>query len=217
MLKILFWHVQRKKTLLRALHNLYLNGRNYSGYGLDIGAKNEFSSYYSFIDTDIDKMTFTDLYPKSSNTIYFDFEEVCNLTTPTGDKFDYAFCFNVLEHIFHHNNLLTTVNLSLKDNGIFEGFVPFLHHYHADPDDYYRYTHTCLSRLLESHSFKNIMITPIGVGIFTVSCHIFSRLLYFRPLIYLSWVISLSLDNILSKVWPHNKKFYSGLSFTCNK
>lgn len=217
MLKTLFWHVLRKKTLLRALHNVHLTGRSYTGYGIDIGAKNEFSSYYSFVNLDIDKITFTDLHPMSDNTIFFDFEEVCNLSTPNGDKFDYALCFNVLEHIYNHQNLVSSVYLSLKPDGVFEGFVPFMHHYHADPDDYFRYTHSYLHRMLDSHSFKNIEVTPIGVGIFTVCCHIFSRLLYFRPLIYFAWIASLNLDKILTKFWPHNKKYYSGLSFTCRK
>jgi hypothetical protein len=44
------------------------------------------------------------------------------------------------------------------------GCIPFLIPYHADPDDYFRYTHSALNKILKNAGFKNIEINKLGEG-----------------------------------------------------
>ena len=91
-------------------------------------------------------MTFTDLYPISKKVKSIDFEKDFDLTD---EKYDFAFVINTLEHIYNYQNFINNINISLVKGGKLEGAIPFLHPYHKDPDDYFRYTHTALKRILE--------------------------------------------------------------------
>jgi ubiquinone/menaquinone biosynthesis C-methylase UbiE len=66
------------------------------------------------------------------------------------------FCFNVLEHIYNHKNVINEVYRVLKPNGKFYMSVPFLLNKHADPYDFYRYTDTTLDRLHNEVGFKKL-------------------------------------------------------------
>ena len=137
----------KKRSLIRTLHNVYLLDKSLEGQGIDFGAKNRFSSYYHFLDLNNCDITYTDIAADASNKIMaidleknFDVGKQC---------FDFALLMNVLEHIYNHKLLLTNIHRSLKSGGCLEGFVPFLYQYHADPDDYFRFTHTGLLKLLQ--------------------------------------------------------------------
>ena len=95
--------------------------------------------------------------------------------------------------------------------------MPFLHPYHKDPDDYFRYTHTALKKILEKANFENVEITPICKGAFTVFVSIISMRLKFKPLILASWMIAISLDFVLNKISKNNLNIYSCLAFTATK
>ena len=98
-----------------------------------------------------------------------------------------------------------------------EGAVPFLHPYHKDPDDYFRYTHTALKKILEKANFEKVEITPICRGSFSVFASMISRRLKFKPLILLSWASALLLDLILNKISKNNLNIYGGLAFKATK
>ena len=133
------------------------------------------------------------------------------------EKYDFAFLMNVLEHIYNYKILLININKSLKNGGHLEGFVPFLYQYHADSDDFFRYTHTGLARILEDSGFVNIKVTKIGVGMFVTIASMSSRILVFRLLIYIWWLVALLINMILSKIWKKNRFFYAGLAFSAVK
>ncbi len=66
-----------------------------------------------------------------------------------------------LEHIFDYKAVIDEVQRSLKPGGRFLLSVPFLYHYHAAPDDFFRFTSSALDqifsdfRILNSTSFGN--------------------------------------------------------------
>lgn len=215
-LKTLIKQGLKGRSLIRTLHNYHLSTLTpFTGKGIDFGAKNATSPYYKFIDLDRDQMTYTDLYSQNTKTVKsIDFEKDFDLSD---EQYDFALAMNVLEHIYNHQQFLNNIQKSLTSNGRIEGFVPFLHYYHKDPDDYFRYTHTALARMLEIAGFSDIKVTPIGIGGFTISTSMMSRILKFKPLITLSWLIALGLDKGLTKIWPKNKDIYCGLSFSARK
>ncbi len=214
--KILSRECLRGKSLIRTLHNIDLtNCRPFTGKGIDYGAKNATSSYYRFIDVSNADMTFTDLFSENPDKVKsIDFEKEFDLSE---EQYDFALCMNVLEHVFNHQQFINNVSRSLKVGGVLEGFVPFLYYYHADPDDYFRYTHTALKRILSEGGFEEITVRKIGCGGFTVSANMISRILKFKPLVLIWWLIAIFLDSVLSKVWSRNKEIYAGLVFSAEK
>ena len=205
----------RGKSLIRALHNIYLSSLPpFQGRGIDFGAKNASSSYYRFIDIAQAEMTYTDFYSQNQDrVISIDFEENFDLS----EKYDFALFMNTLEHVYNHKRFLKNIANSLHDGGHLEGVVPFLHYFHADPNDYFRYTHTALERLLIEAGFVDIEIKKIGCGGFTVSANMISRVLKFKPLVLASWFVALLLDKLLNKVWRVNSDIYGALVFSAKK
>lgn len=206
----------RGKSLVRTLHNIHLSGLPpFEGKGIDFGAKNASSSYYRFVDIEYAHMTYTDFYSQSSERIKsIDFEKDFDLSEA---KYDFALCMNTIEHVYNHQQFLKNIANSLNDGGRLEGVVPFLHHFHADPNDYFRYTHTALERLLTDSGFEDIQIKKIGCGGFTVSANMISRILKFKPLVLVSWYFAILLDRALNKVWKVNLNIYGALVFSGKK
>jgi hypothetical protein len=77
--------------------------------------------------------------------------------------------FNVLEHLFNYTNILKEIKRIKKADGVFIGYVPFLHWYHADPHDYFRYTHQSLERILSEAGFRDVVIEKIYRGPYTTA------------------------------------------------
>ncbi len=205
----------KKRSLIRTLHNIYLSEISFEGRGIDFGAKNALGPYYEFLNLDNSKMTYVDITANSSSEIRaIDLEKDFDIDE---EKYDFAFLMNVLEHIYNYKILLININKSLKNGGHLEGFVPFLYQYHADSDDFFRYTHTGLARILEDSGFVNIKVTKIGVGMFVTIASMSSRILVFRLLIYIWWLVALLINMILSKIWKKNRFFYAGLAFSAVK
>ena len=91
--------------------------------------------------------------------------------------------------------------------------VPFLWRYHADPHDYFRFTHEALEKLMNENGFKDIQIITTGSGPFKVISSLISKFILFRPLIFLMYLISIKFDNIyLTK--SRNKNTYP-LGYYC--
>ena len=203
------------KSLVRTLTNIYLlNKKPFLGRGIDFGAKSASSSYYRFLDISNAEMTFTDLYPKNKKVKTINFEEDFDLSN---EEFDFAIVIYTLEHIYNYQNFIKNINKSLVKGGRIEGVNPFLHPYHKDPDDYFRYTHTALERILENSNFEDIKITPICQGAFSVMVSMISNFIKFKPLLLLLWTLAILLDYILNKFWKSNLNFYSALAFTAKK
>ena len=87
---------------------------------------------------------------RSSHIINLDVEYTSNVDIvadghhlPFGtETFDAVIMEAVLEHVRNPNQIVTEAHRVLKKGGYICAAVPFLHSYHASPNDYYRYTAT---------------------------------------------------------------------------
>ena len=131
------------------------------GEVMDAGSKSINASYYKKIDTSRANITFTDLNPKSERIVKLDFEKPLNIKD---GSFDVVIAMNILEHIYNHKLFVSEISRILKNKGKLVGCVPFLIPYHADPCDYFRYTHTALYKILEENGFTTINIKKLGEG-----------------------------------------------------
>ena len=141
--------------------NLHFDGLSLEGKVLDAGAKSSKSSYYSHIDISNADVVFSDLIPRSEDVLRIDFEKPFRIES---ERFDSVLAMNVLEHIYGYTNFVSEVYRVLKPGGSLIGYVPFLIPFHADPNDYFRYTHQALERILRDNQFSEINIDIIGQG-----------------------------------------------------
>lgn len=80
-------------------------------------------------------------------------------TLELGLKADYAFCLEVIEHIWNSKTLILNIFRNLKDGGTLYLSQPFMYEVHKD-DDRIRYTHHGLRQLLEEVGFTLEDIQP---------------------------------------------------------
>ncbi len=199
-------------TLTRTLFNLHYENYHIEGRVLDAGAKSRFISYYSFINHEEANITFTDLKKNEKGFISMDFEKSLPINS---NEFNYILLMNVLEHVYNHKSFLEELNRILKKEGKLVGFVPFLIQFHADPGDFYRYTHSCLEKLLIETGFNQIKITLIGEG--SLLCIADLMKFYFPKHKYLFFLRPLS--NVLSGLLYiiNSFMFYIGKGMNNNK
>ena len=204
------------KSLSRTLHNIYLSEiPPFYGNGIDYGAKNAAGSYYRFIDINNTHMTYCDLYPIGNTKVKsINFENNFDLSS---ESYDFALVMNTLEHVYNHQNFINNISKSLKVGGRLEGCVPFLYPYHKDPDDFFRYSHTALEKILNKANFENIEINKICTGGLLVSASLLSRRLSFKPLILLWWLVSYILSKIFGKTNNQNSDMYALIAFSAIK
>ncbi len=203
-------------SLLRTVQNHDVSTRvRLHGACLDLGAKNGTSSYYQFIEQAEDtQLTFSDLYSSEDHVLKIDLDG----RFPLDDSvFDNVLLFNVLEHVFNTRNVLEEIRRILKPGGKLFGAVPFLHRYHKDPTDYWRFSHEALEILLREAGYSNIVVRPHGAGAFTAGIHQFASALKLRPLICLAWFAAIGLDKVLDRLWKANRYYYLGLYFEARK
>lgn len=167
----------------RILLNLRLRQKPLSalqGKVIDLGAKGPKGGYVqnARLKGPVD-WVFTDLNPEREGVEAVDF----NKTFPAHLKgFDFVLLFNVLEHVEDSANLLGESARILKKGGRLQGCVPFLVPYHADPDDYYRYTHSALKTLFAESGFKVQRLEALGFGPWSLGFWAFPTPRFLRPL-----------------------------------
>ena len=207
------------RSLLRSFQNFEIKKKvKLFGNCLDLGAKNQSQSYYEFIKINNDtKITYTDFYHNGDEILNFDL----NSKFPINDNsFDNILIFNVLEHIYDTNNVLSETHRILSKNGILYGATPFLFRHHEDPNDFWRFTDQAMYQLLQNHGFKNIKVVRQGTGIFNLLNSLISSYFKNRKLISILWKFSFFLQRITNK---RNKKnnnkndLYLGIFFSCQK
>lgn len=130
---------------------------------LDLGGN--FNSEYHDLIKGGHKFTSVNISPEYGCDMVFDIQK----TFPIEDgKFDAVLCMNVLEHVYKFNNVVAETFRVLKKGGIFIFAVPFMHHIHGSPDDYFRYTRSAIGEMLKESGFKDIEIEEIGTGLFSL-------------------------------------------------
>ena len=213
------------KSLWRTLCNIKISELNIYGDLLDAGSKNLSASYYRYLDTSkVKKTTFVDYYSEECDDIVkIDLEKVIPLASYS---YDTILLMNVLEHIYNHKLLLKELFRITRSGGVLIGSVPFMFRFHADPSDYYRFTHKSLERNLLDSGFQEVEVYTIGDGILILIIEQISRLIPSMKIFYILklflWLFAISFselpffnkDNI--KV---NKKqaSYLGLVFKARK
>lgn len=88
---------------------------------------------------------------------------VCNIEEKIdfAIKYDFAFCLEVIEHVWNSKQLAENIYNSLKDGGKLYLSQPFMYEVHKE-DDRIRYTYNGLEQLLEEAGFKDIKIAATG-------------------------------------------------------
>jgi len=146
-MKIIFMEILRGKSLGRVLQNIAFSHITVSGRGIDLGSKSNSSSYYRFLNVEKDtKIIFTDLYPKAKEVLELDLEK--EFPIPDNSQ-DFLILSNVLEHLYDYEFCVRESYRVLKNSGRLIGSVPFLHQIHYDPDDYFRYTKSSLTKIFK--------------------------------------------------------------------
>jgi SAM-dependent methyltransferase len=118
---------------------------------------------YRGIDTSDAKTRFGYDVP---DTEYFEGDE----WPVSAGAFDTALCTEVLEHVPSPRNLLAQVHRSLRPGGRLLMTVPFAARWHFIPHDYWRFTPSGLSLLLQEGGFEDIVIQSRGNPL-TVACY----------------------------------------------
>lgn len=86
-------------------------------------------------------------------------------------SFDGVLLINILEHLYHYDVALQETYRVLKNGGVVAGVVPFMFNVHASPNDYFRYTKSTLLKVLHDQGFKDVRVTELGTGAFSVIYH----------------------------------------------
>ena len=92
------------------------------------------------------------------DTVYYDGGRF-----PFEDKaFDLLFHTEVMEHVFDVKLFLSECHRVLRSGSKMFLTVPFNARYHYVPHDYWRFTPSCLDRLLQAAGFEDIQVVPRG-------------------------------------------------------
>lgn len=188
------------KTLMRSLMNLSLARYALaSGTVLDLGGGKK-PSYFQFIKQNPEaRVTNIDKQYGAEWCKDIDFEHD---RLPFDDaSVQQVLVLNVFEHIYNHQHLAREIRRVIVRDGEVIGFVPFLINYHADPHDYFRYTHEALEKIFTETGFSHVSIIPIGYGPFALN---FNTLASFLPryCTTIMWPFYYVLDAILLLVKP---------------
>lgn len=163
-----FWQVLpellRGKSLYRTLFNLSLRAHQVGGTVLDLGSKSTSASYYRFLRVQPEtRIILTDLFPGES-ILQLDVEK----EFPLADgSIDAILAFNLFEHVFDTRTPPAEAHRVLRPGGRVLLVVPFLHQFHPDPDDFWRYTPSSLRRIWEGAGFQTVHLEALGEGVLT--------------------------------------------------
>ncbi len=204
------------KTPLRALMNIALSEHTLTpGVVVDLGGGNN-PSYLGYLKG-VSEVTFKniDIQYGEGEARAIDFETD---TLPYEDNsIDQILMLNVLEHIYNHVFFAQQACRILKPGRTVIGFVPFLINYHADPHDYFRYTHEALERIFQTAGFSQVDIRPLGGGPFMLNFNTLASFVPRHPLL-LVWPFYYALDKLVLAIRPAlRKRFPLGYLFILTK
>ena len=196
------------KTLVRTLLEYRLSKLTFKGEVLDLGSGGT-DQYTKFIPRE-----------EGTRVILFDQKkgEECDFEKDalpySESQFETILFLNVLEHIYNHRHILKEINRIKQDSGTLIGFVPFLKWYHADPRDFFRYTHEALEKLLHQTSYSNVTVEGLYLGPYSTAFDMILPTLpkFIRPVLY---VPCFYLDVVFRKLRPAGaKRYVLGYFFT---
>lgn len=151
-------------TLWRTLTYEKLKRVYVEGSIIDLGGSKN-AEYHRYIKG-THTFTSVNIDQKNGFDLSFDLEK----PFPVGDSaYDAVFCINVMEHIYNYHNLVGESFRILKSGGKVVYVIPFLIQFHPCPQDFWRYSSQSLQNISESHGYVDIVIEPVGKGVFTSS------------------------------------------------
>jgi len=211
-LLFLFNQIVKGKSYMRATHNLFLKKKiNMKLPTANIGSGKK-SEYIEYICKDKTLVKNYDFFNLDKNITKIDLEKSFTLKK----KFSSIILFNTLEHIYNKEQLIKSINKSLKKGGKLELFVPFMFRYHDDPKDYHRVTHTYLTKFLKENGFKT-KVTLIATGQASVILEILLKYLKLNIIKY-PFAILLIIINYIFKCFSKDFiKYYCGIHCSCIK
>lgn len=194
--------VYRGKSLLRATLNYRLKEEFLVGRILDLGSGGD-DRYSTYIPRSKDSVY--ELFDVKQGEKQVDFESD-RLPYETG-IYDTVLLLNVLEHIFNYGHFLEEIKRIKKSDGVLVGYVPFLHWYHKDPHDYFRYTHEALEKILHNAGYTVVTIEKIYRGPYNTAFQMMHPTLpvFLRPLIFTPLYLC---DMLFTKLRPHSAERY---------
>ena len=199
------------KDLYRTLMNVECRRSVLQGEILDLGSGVGRASYHRFFENKDARVTLIDGQHDS-----IDFEK--DSLPYEKESFDGVLAFNLLEHVYNYNFLLSEIRRVLTNDGHVIGAVPFLIGYHADPKDFFRYTSEALKQIFLERGFNHIDITIIGRGPFSAG---YSQIEFMIPRVLKIIILPcvLFLDNVVSLLKSdfNKEKFALGLFFRLSK
>ena len=203
--KVFIKEMLKGKSLVRTLLNISLMEIELTGDILDLGSKSNGASYNRFLQKDKNcKITFTDWHEGGEGIIKLNLEEKFAIED---NKFDFITSFNVLEHIYNYKNVVEESFRILKPGGVYIGQTPFLVNYHADPNDYFRYTHQAIEKMFEEVGFVCQKMIYLGFGpcaaAFSLRSHIYPNFL--RPIFA---TLAILMDMVIVKIKKSQKFKY---------
>ncbi|MCB0196176.1 MAG: methyltransferase domain-containing protein [Anaerolineae bacterium] len=218
LLRDLLTETWRGKSLARTMFNRQVKHSvkmDTTGIVLDLGG-GQSPSYYRFwgYSSPPENVIRVDIVSTNRPTLFASLEHPLPVNDNVSNQ---VFLFNVLEHIFHHKQLLDEIHRILKPGGEFFLYVPFLINIHADPHDYFRYSASALERLLESVGFKEYEIIA-HASLWYVITQFSLRLVPTRFLKTIYVLIAFCLDRLLRRLAPNlNDKFVLGYFVAAKK
>ena len=190
----LWKNISKKYSLLRAYQNETASNIILHGDGIDLGAKSKDAKYYQYLNlSNVNNIVFIDYFSKDKSMVDINLEEKFSIPD---NSYDFILSFNILEHIYNSQLFIQESYRVLKHQGEMHIMVPFLWRYHADPYDYFRFTHEALEKLMMDNGFKDIKISVTGSGPFKVMSSMIANFIRFQPLVFLIHLISIKIDDI---------------------
>jgi SAM-dependent methyltransferase len=153
--------IAKGKSAIRSTLNARLKREFLKGKILDLGSGGS-DRYSTFISRE-EASTYELMDIKKGATVNFE----TDVLPYSSGSYDTVILLNVLEHLYHTQNILREIRRIKKNDGMFIGYVPFLMWYHPDHHDYYRYTHETLALMLEEAGYTDVVIEPIYRGPYT--------------------------------------------------
>lgn len=148
------------------------------------------------------------------------------------NSFDGALCTSVLEHVEDERKVVGEIFRVVRPGGKVVITIPFMLHYHKDPEDYRRLTHAGLQDLLEKQGFRQVtthfipgVFTVVEFAFFSVLVHakregLFTRRWYLFPyyvLVGVLWIVSMIFNYITAPIQRFDDSMYVGVAAVATK
>lgn len=213
--KHLLKSVGKNHSILRAFENELVRSINLSGKGIDLGAKSKDAKYYEFMSlNEVREIDFVDFFSSEPGIIQLNLEEPFDIKE---NSYDFLLMFNVMEHIYNYRNLMNEAVRVLRPGGVMHGLVPFMWHFHPDPNDYFRFSEQALKKVLEENNVRKVEVYPICYGPFKVAasnlCTVLRSKIFRMPIFWLA----IKLDLLFEKYTNGAHRYAMGYYFTVTK